>query len=207
LLSLIANQVDSPQNNLLRSLEFPKDWEQVELKPLFKSCQEAADQKSLEQMFPGPSLPEHTHPIVMTMMVENTSVPAGKDKIQPHNKNEDQSRKWEDEKLWENAEKWASVIGSLARFGTAVVEGLEALTDAKRLKMSQSAVMRAGRDAFPVTAGHGKGHHAIFGVVKLACGIVTAGSAVVLYTAMQVISHNTHEEAHKLNDVSGLRKF
>lgn len=49
----------------------PQDWTQTEITPLYKSFQEKADQEALEKVYPGPSLPEHTRPIIMMVNLDS----------------------------------------------------------------------------------------------------------------------------------------
>ncbi|XP_014550206.1 hypothetical protein COCVIDRAFT_116113 [Bipolaris victoriae FI3] len=52
---------------------FGEEWTQFDIEPMYRSARRAADQAALAAKYPGPSLPEHTNPLIMMTTISDAS--------------------------------------------------------------------------------------------------------------------------------------
>ncbi|EEU33895.1 uncharacterized protein NECHADRAFT_88823 [Fusarium vanettenii 77-13-4] len=83
---LVTVKFTEAQKDKVFGQPFGEQWTQFDIEPMYRGARRAADQAALAAKYPGPSLPEHTNPMVMMMTFSDAG------------KGDDDSRRKEEEK-------------------------------------------------------------------------------------------------------------
>lgn len=167
---------------------FGDDWTQFDIQPLYRGARRAAEQAALAAKYPGPSLPEHTKPIVMMVMVDGS----GKEKDVIEDKEEEKEALQVCSSLslfllHANTEQTGRILEELLNIVTGawklitlsieVKEGwaMHAANKLQHEELDANRPLLAADEAAPVTHGFASG---TWGACKVVAGVSTLGLVI-----------------------------
>ncbi|PSR81476.1 hypothetical protein BD289DRAFT_413041 [Coniella lustricola] len=139
MVDFITYAVPNEKKDKLFGTKLPQAWPYFKMEPLYERYKDQTNQDALAAMYPGPSLPEHTNPIVMMVQVDYTG-----NSETTNSKEEEEKNNAASDLGGDFVGDWITLVGAAFKFLTAGIQVSELVAQSKAIKKNKAAA--AARD-------------------------------------------------------------